>query len=78
MSKTYTRKVHKGEVQKKINAEEKKRQEAINDEQEEAARWADVTSKSVRAEEKKIKEETKKEHKEKLKKLYDEEMNSAQ
>lgn len=74
MSKTYTRKVHKGEIQKMKNAEEKAKQEELEKEHLEAQSWSDGTKISV-TEIRKQKELEKIEHKKKLQELYEKEMN---
>ena len=74
MSKTYSRKVHQGQIDKKAHAAEKKRQEEEEKEKQEAAYWSigakELTSHDMRLEREKEKQERKK----KLEELYKQEM----
>lgn len=74
MSKTYTRKVHQGEIKKMENEKEKVKQAELELERIEAASWAEG-SKITKAEIRKQKEAEKAEHKKKLQEIYEKEMN---
>lgn len=74
MSKTYTRKIHQGEIKKRENEIERAKQEELLKEQQEAESWkigAKVTAKEIRAQ----KEKEKADHKKALQELYEKEMN---
>lgn len=75
MSKTYTRKVHQGQIAKRANAAEKKRLEEEEKERQEAEYWSigakGITSHDMALE----KEKEKQERKRRLRELYELEMN---
>ena len=77
MSKTYKdRKLHQGEIQKRINEEKKREQKIKEEEARQAATWYDpkrITKCDLNKE--KAKEDALK--KERLRKLYEEEFNNA-
>lgn len=74
MSHTFTRKVHRGEIQKQINEEDRKKQESIQQELLEEQKWSDGPKVVTKHEQKTIKEEEKQKKKEHLKELYEKEM----
>lgn len=78
MGKTFKdKKVHQGQIQKQINAEERERKRLLEEEAREAAKWVDY-KKPTKIELKKIKDEEKRKHKLKLQEIYEQEMRELQ
>lgn len=78
MSKTYTKKVHQGEIKKRENLIAKKKEEELEKERQEAAAWSDEPKPVRRVDAKQEKLVEKMEHKQKLKELYEKEMNEEE
>lgn len=75
MSKTFTRKLHQGQIQKRKNTEEKKRQEERRKEEIEAEAWADEKAKKISKRIIQIEKDREIiERKAKLKELYEKEL----
>lgn len=74
MSKTYTRKKTRGQIQKEVNEVERKKAELAEEERMEAAKWVDGSKKVTSNDLKKEKETEKQKHKLLLKELYEREM----
>lgn len=77
MSNTFTRKIHRGEIQKKINQEENKKRLEAENEAIEAEKWKEGAKKVTGHDIKVEKEEDKKKHKEKLREMYENELKDA-
>lgn len=75
MGKTFKdKKVHKGQIQKALNEEERIKKEMLRKEAEEAKRWEDP--KSISNNDVRKVEEEKQRRKEELRRKYEEEMNN--
>jgi hypothetical protein len=78
MLNTFTRKVHQGQIQKKINEEEAKKKEMMEKEELENKNWSDPSKGPTLHELKMKKEEERKKKKEELQELYEKEMEETQ
>lgn len=74
MSHTFTRKIHRGEIQKQKNEVEKKKKEEEEIEREEAKKWEAGAKKTTGNDLRMLKMEEKMKNKQKLKELYEKEM----
>lgn len=77
MSNTFTRKIHRGQIQKKINEAENKKKKEAEDEAIEAEKWKEGAKKTTGNDIRLIKEDEKNKRKEKLKELYENELKEA-